>query len=475
MKTLAITYSRVSSKDQEKGFSLESQTRTARQYAASKDFQILKEFTIRESARKQGRKHFNEMVAFLRQHPEVRVLIVEKTDRLSRNLHDFVAIEDLVEELGIEIHLVKEGQVLRKSARSQDRLVQGIFALLARNYIQNMLEEIVKGQTIKAEKGQYPGRAPLGYRHDREHRTIVADPMRSSTIRLIFDLYASGSFTIKTLRQAIIDRTGERISKSYLHHILTSRFYTGVFRWRGRQYSGTHPKLIDLQTFDHVQGIVAGRGKPKPRKHHFSFGGLMHCALDDCAVTAEQRKHRYIYYHCSFGRGRHDFPYLKEEEVAELLGSVLNSLKLPSGLALTIEAQNDEAHSANEASRRQETSKLNQRLTALKTRMGNAFREKSDHPDDVDEDVFRECMEQWKAERKQVEADLQGASESPSDDRALSADRIIELAEHAHEIYQRQDNDRRAELLKMVLTSCKTDGQSFHPEFRGPFGMLFPS
>ncbi len=68
-----------------------------------------------------------------------------KTDRLCRNLHDFVAVEDLVEELDIEIHLIKEGQILRKAARSQDRLVQGIFALLARNYIQNMQEEISKG------------------------------------------------------------------------------------------------------------------------------------------------------------------------------------------------------------------------------------------------------------------------------------------------------------------------------------------
>ncbi len=42
-------------------------------------------------------------------------------------------------------------------------------------------------------------------------------------------------------------------------------------------------------------------------------------------------------------------------------------------------------------------------------------------------------------------------------------------------IYERQDNVQRAELLRLVLITCNTDGQSIHPEFRGPFGMLFSS
>ena len=130
MKVLAVSYARVSSKPQEDGFSLISQNRTLTQYAASREFEIVRDFTSSESAKKQGRKNFNAMLAFLREHPDVRIVIVEKTDRLVRNLHDFVEIEDLVEELDIEIHLVKEGQIIRKSAKTQDRLVQQVFARL---------------------------------------------------------------------------------------------------------------------------------------------------------------------------------------------------------------------------------------------------------------------------------------------------------------------------------------------------------
>ena len=90
MKVLAVSYARVSSKPQEDGFSLISQNRTLTQYAASREFEIVRDFTSSESAKKQGRKNFNAMLAFLREHPDVRIVIVEKTDRLVRNLHDFV-------------------------------------------------------------------------------------------------------------------------------------------------------------------------------------------------------------------------------------------------------------------------------------------------------------------------------------------------------------------------------------------------
>jgi len=475
MKELAVTYARVSSKPQEDGFSLISQNRTITQYAASRKFEIVRDFTSSESAKKQGRKNFNAMLAFLREHPDVRIVIVEKTDRLVRNLHDFVEIEDLVEELDIEIHLVKEGQVLRRSAKSQDRLVQGMFALLARNYIQNMLEEISKGQIEKAKNGDFPGRARYGYKHDRENRTIIAHPDRQPVVRLVFELFATGNYSIKALRQAIIRQTGERISKSYLHKILTSRFYIGTFRWKTIEYAGNHPALIDPGTFQRVQAIVTGKSKSKPRRHSFPFADLLYCANCGCAVTAELHKQIHTYYHCTFGRGRHAFPYIKEDTLAELLSPVFTSLNVTPELARVIEAQTSDANSARAASLRQKIGTLKQRLTAAETRMANAFREKSNHPDLVDDDVYANCMEQFREEKNQIKADLESACQSPIGDIGLSASRVVDLARRAHEIYQRSTNQHRAQLLKMVLSSCKTDGTDIHPEFREPFGLIFGS
>jgi site-specific DNA recombinase len=54
------------------------------------------------------------MVRFIRQDPHCRTIVAEKTDRLYRNLRDCVTLE----ELEVEIHLPKEGQIISKSSRS---------------------------------------------------------------------------------------------------------------------------------------------------------------------------------------------------------------------------------------------------------------------------------------------------------------------------------------------------------------------
>ena len=73
-------------------------------------------------AKQAGRASFGEMVAYLKAHPAGRVLLVEKTDRLYRNLKDLVAID----ELDAEIHFPKEGVVLSRESRSSEKFMHGI-------------------------------------------------------------------------------------------------------------------------------------------------------------------------------------------------------------------------------------------------------------------------------------------------------------------------------------------------------------
>jgi site-specific DNA recombinase len=126
----AVIYARVSSKDQEReGFSIPAQLKLLREYALKHGFHIVQEFIDVETAKCAGRKQFGEMVRFIEKNPGCRCVIVEKTDRLYRNFRDHVTLEDL----GIEIHLPKEGQIIGKDAKSQDKLVHGIQLVIARN------------------------------------------------------------------------------------------------------------------------------------------------------------------------------------------------------------------------------------------------------------------------------------------------------------------------------------------------------
>ena len=193
----AVIYARVSSKEQEKeGFSIPAQLKLLKEYAAAQGFAVAQEYVDVETAKQTGRAAFGEMVAYLKAHPSVRVMLVEKTDRLYRNLKDWVTVD----ELDVEIHFPKEGVVLSRESRSSEKFMHGIKVLMAKNYIDNLSEEARKGMQEKAEQGIWPTVAPLGYRNvggPTARRSSSPILIRRRIIARLFEWYATGTLSLK--------------------------------------------------------------------------------------------------------------------------------------------------------------------------------------------------------------------------------------------------------------------------------------
>jgi site-specific DNA recombinase len=124
----AVLYARVSSKEQELGYSMPAQQELLRSHAAQLEVRIAEEFGDAETAKTTGRPGFAAMVCYLKQHPACRILLVEKTDRLYRNFKDYLTID----ELGVEIHLVKENVILTADSKSSEKFMHGIKVLMAK-------------------------------------------------------------------------------------------------------------------------------------------------------------------------------------------------------------------------------------------------------------------------------------------------------------------------------------------------------
>jgi len=90
-RLFVVTYSRVSSKEQEReGYSIPAQEDLLRGYGHQQGMVIRKEFVDVESASSSGRPSFEEMLAFLKKPQNgCRTILVEKTDRLYRNIKDY--------------------------------------------------------------------------------------------------------------------------------------------------------------------------------------------------------------------------------------------------------------------------------------------------------------------------------------------------------------------------------------------------
>ena len=134
----SFSYSRVSSREQEReGYSIPSQRKLLTGYARALGFCVEHEFIDIESAKNPGRKEFTKMLRLLETDSKCRIVLVEKTDRLYRNRTDALALERLIEGRGVEVHLVKEGRVISKESRSQDKFMHDIHVAVAKHYIEN--------------------------------------------------------------------------------------------------------------------------------------------------------------------------------------------------------------------------------------------------------------------------------------------------------------------------------------------------
>jgi site-specific DNA recombinase len=465
----AVMYTRVSSRDQEReGYSIPAQQALLREYAAKLGLKIVREFVDVETAKVAGRKAFGEMVTFLTKNRECRVVLAEKTDRLYRNFKDYVVLEDLE----IEIHLPKEGHIISKESRSHDRLIHGIKVVLSRNYIENLSEEVRKGMRQKAAAGIYPTRPPLGYQNNKADHSILVNPETAPIVQRIFELFAKGNISVAELRKQIRQESGRVYAKGYLHKILKNPFYVGFYQWGDTTYKGTHPLFVDPAMFQRVQDIFAGYNRPKHRHHEFAFGsGLLRCGYDDCLITAEIKKQRYVYYHCTGGRGKCSLPYFREEELSHRLGGILKDIYVPDSVVRDI--QNSLA--TDKASRADrlyaEEARLQQRLTAIRSRMDQAYLDKLDGK--ITAEFWERKNAEWLREEHQVQFALAGLKQADEPARQLTASRTLELANKAYSLYVRQSPTEQAKLLKMVLSNCKIDAVSITPAYRKSFDLIF--
>jgi len=465
----AVIYARVSSKDQEReGFSIPAQLKYLREYALKNDFQIQIEFVDVETAKTTGRKRLGEMLTFFRRNPSYRTLIVEKTDRLYRNFRDCVTLEDL----DVEIHLPKEGQIISKDAKSQAKLVHGIQVVIARNYIENLKEEVKKGMREKAEQGIYPSRPPLGYRNNVLLHTIEIDEAKAPIARRMFALYATGQYSLTSLRVEIRKEFGLDIGKGHLDRLLKNPFYKGQFWWEEKLYQGTHAPLVSFECFEQVQGVFKGHNKPRYRyrSRDFPYRGLLTCAYDNCKVTAEIKRERYTYYRCTGYRGKCALPYLREDEVGDRLGQVLKDIHIPDAILAQLQESLLNARRQREALAREQQERYNQRLGQISRRMDLAYQDRLDGK--ISEQFWIKKSTEWQQEEMQVRESLRSLENVPPE-RYLNASCILELANKAYFLYVRQDHAKRAKLLKLVLSNCGIDAVSLYPTYRKPFDLIF--
>lgn len=478
--TLCVTYERVSSRDQEReGFSIPAQQRLLRSYADREGMQIVQDFVDVETAKATGRKQFGEMLKLLRRNGQVRAILVEKIDRLHRNLRDWATIDDLINE-GYAIHLVKENIRIDKDSPSSERFMYSIKASMAKHYIDNLSEEARKGMREKAEQGIYPSAAPFGYRNvvgPSGKNIIEPEPTTAPIVRQLFEWYAEGERSVKDLvrmaREAglSLSKSGGPVNASKIHQVLRRRLYSGDFDWKGRVYKGTHEPLVSRELYETVQARLDGRKAKRHRrsKHEFAYARLIACGHCGSAIVGEIKKKKYVYYHCTEHRGTCSDPYTREADLDEQFASVLESLRFDDEVlgwvrAALIESHMDASRHHEEAIKRLEAEHLR-----FQHRVDAAYIDKIDGL--ISPEFFEQKRSEWRTEQERCQRSI-ASHRNANDTYMHDGVRLLELASSAGRLFRKQAGPEKRHLLGFLVSNCTLANGKITVTLKQPFDMI---
>ena len=328
-------YVRVSSQKQGEGVSLEAQKDAIQQFSSQNSITISKWFEETQTAAKKGRPIFTVMTKAL-QHGKADGVVMHKIDRSARNFFDWAKVGELA-DAGVEIHFATESLDFQSRG---GRLTANIQMAVAEDYVRNLKAEIYKGQRGQLERGYYPFKAPVGYFNNGKHQLKTLDPVKAPLVKLAFELYASGQYSLHSLRSELAKRglsklSGQPISKGCLEKFLGNPFYTGLIRIQrtGETFQGIHEPLISADLFEQVANVRAGKCGKKNTKHNHLYRGLFQCALCDRSMIPEKQK-EYVYYRCQYPSCPRNC--VREEHLEQAILSELSRVKINDGIKKAI-------------------------------------------------------------------------------------------------------------------------------------------
>ena len=333
-----IAYCRKSTDEKDKQvLSIEAQIAELKEFAKRENLYITEFITEAKTAKTPGREQFAEVLKKI-EKGMANAILSWHPDRLARNSIDGGKI----------IYLLDTGKLLDLKFPSFwfESTPQGKFMLSiafgqSKYYVDNLSENVKRGNRQKLRNGVWPSKAPYGYINNPKTRGIDVDDEKSKIVKKAFQLFTDGNTSFTAISQFMfkfgIRREGEKpVKVGQVKNMLSNRFYLGILKYVGEYYQGSHKTFISKKLFDEVQKQVEKIERPRQKGHNFAFAGLATCGECGAAITAEQHIKKYkngtgqtfIYYRCTKKLKPCNQKYISESETEEQLRKIVGDCGL---------------------------------------------------------------------------------------------------------------------------------------------------
>jgi site-specific DNA recombinase len=303
--TRVCLYTRISTDEENQPTSLASQRERLQAFCkVQEDWRVIAHHEDRATGTKLERPGLQAALDLAREG-KIDQLLVYRIDRLSRKVRQLSGIAEELDGLGVILRSATEPFDTGSPAGRMMLQMLGVFAEFEHATI---VDRITAGIERRAKEGRwYSGRPPFGYAlHDGQ---LAPDPVTASVVRRIFRLYGEdrlGTIAIAhQLRAEHAPAPSAGWGHPAVHRVLTNPTYLGRIRWRDQDFESTHEPLIDQDTFDHAQAILAERGEDASRRRgnrsDFLLSGVVRCGCGRAYIgmSARGKGDLYHYYACT--------------------------------------------------------------------------------------------------------------------------------------------------------------------------------
>lgn len=472
----ALLYVRVSSKEQEKeGYSLDAQEKLGLDYALRNNLNIVKRWKVSESAWKEDRDSFSEMLEYAKKHEEVKHIIFDVTDRMTRNDMDKIKIYTLIKLFDKTIHFSRSNKTINKYSGSEDEFMLDIEVAVAKKMSNDISRKTKMGMQEKAEQGLYPSNAPIGYKNNTMTHLIEVDEQVASYIKKAFSLMASGSYSLSMLANSLYSeglrgKKGNRVGKGSIDHFLKNPIYYGAFRWKEQLKQGSHTPLISKELFDKAQSVLSGNFRPYLTKRTFYFNSLIQCGVCGCRILGEIKKDKYKYYHCTFSKGRHnEVGYIPEDRLAKMFEEPIKDITLPDEITKWLKEGLRERHKDVSLLQENRLASLQIQYERTNNRINRLFDMRMDK--EIDETDFKTKEGEYKAQLIGIKTQIDSAK-AVNPNFYEDGCKTLELSNRLYSMYVKASYEEKAKILKAVASNYTINDITIAPTYRKPFSLF---
>lgn len=482
--TKGVIWARVSSREQEDGYSLDAQIENSKKYAERIGIEIIKTFEVTESSTHGDRKQFHDMINWVKRQKQSIAIICDKIDRLQRRVSEVPILEELRKEGKIELHFSRENRVIKKDTNGSDLACYRMIVVMAENYTDCIADNVKRSFNQMRKEGKWAHKAPVGYKNVKDSKgnsDIIVDPDRGFLITALFKEYASGIYTLEqiTKKAREIGFTMPKCKKLYkqtIRNILTNRFYAGEMYGKGDYYAHQYKTLIDWKTFNRCQEILEGRINHKEQKHEHLFKGIMKCqkcgAMISPYISIHPAKKKggekiaYKYLFCPKCKGTH----VNEAKGVEKIIQALNVLKtLPRGVLEKMVACLDDLIYEDHKIEIERKKALERKLASFndkEARWHELYAEAS-----ITRDFHSKKLTELSKEKRAIEEELLNYQHIAKQD-FVTLKYLASLFLHADQIWNFPKIEQKQKILKLLCSEILLDRKNIVISIRKPISAL---